>query len=135
MLTLIADPSSVLRHRVRNAMRHAGLRHDLVEAADGAQAVALMSSRNVRLVNTGTTLDHMHATQLARLIRRTYSPEHVQILLLSLPCSYEDVLQAVDSGIDGFILMPFENDVLIRKVEQALRRVRHPTIHKLFHHR
>jgi two-component system chemotaxis response regulator CheY len=69
MRVLIADDSRVMRQIVVRTLRQAGYEWDVVEAADGAQALEMIAADEPDLVLSDWNMPHMSGIELLRALR------------------------------------------------------------------
>ena len=69
MRVLIADDSRVMRQIVVRTLRQAGYEWDVVEAADGAQALDMIAADEPDLVLSDWNMPHMSGIELLRALR------------------------------------------------------------------
>jgi two-component system chemotaxis response regulator CheY len=69
MRVLIADDSRVMRQIVVRTLRQAGYEWDVVEAADGAQALDMIAADEPDLVLSDWNMPHMSGIELLRTLR------------------------------------------------------------------
>lgn len=69
MRVLIADDSRVMRQIVVRTLRQAGYSWDVVEAADGAQALDMITADEPDLVLSDWNMPHMSGIELLRSLR------------------------------------------------------------------
>lgn len=117
---LIAEHSAQDRQLLAGLLEHLGF--DVIEADDGAGALALYESERPALVLLAASLAEPDGPAVARRIRELAAGEFVPILFLDAerdPALLERCLQA---GADDFLTKPY-NGVLLRAKINALRRM------------
>ena len=118
---LIVDASSTVRRTIRNTLTRAGIT-DIVEAEAGQQALAFLDRETIPVLIVGAALDDMAGTELAARVRKLAAYRRTPLLMVSEKRSPEDVLTAVDAGVDDYILFPFPDELLVEKVQKALEK-------------
>ena len=78
---MVVDDNAATRRMVRNALVRNG--HDVIEAADGASALALMRSEQPRVVLQDLMLPDADGFELVGKLRRQARGTDVSILALS----------------------------------------------------
>lgn len=121
MHLLIADASSTVRRTISNALIRAGI-GGLMEADRGQHALALMGRTPISVFVVGSNLEDMQGTQFARHVRGLPNYRRAPLLMVSERRSHEDVLEAVDCGVDHYILIPFPEELLVDKVQRAMEK-------------
>jgi two-component system chemotaxis response regulator CheY len=106
MKILIADDSRVMRQIVTRTLRQAGFEgHDLVEAADGRQALDMTVAENPDLVISDWNMPEMTGVEVLRKLRA--SGNEVKFGFVTSECTPEMQQQAEAAGASFFIIKPF----------------------------
>jgi two-component system, chemotaxis family, chemotaxis protein CheY len=121
MSILIADEAATLRRVLRNIIEKADL-GAIVEARSGSEALLLLQQRPSRLVIIGASLGDMSGPSLTRSMRSSPEMTHLPVILVASRSYREDVLDALDSGVTDYLVMPFTDGLLIEKIRGALGR-------------
>lgn len=118
MKCLVVDDSATMRRIVVNALKSIGY-ENVVEAGDGSDALA-RCDETVELVITDWNMPVMGGLDFVKALRA--KPHHVKtpILMVTTRSVKEDIMQAVEAGVSGYILKPFTPQVLKEKIDQIL---------------
>lgn len=115
---LVVDDESRMRKLVRDFLVKNN--YEVVEAADGAEALDLFFEKNdVDLVILDVMMPKMDGWQVCREIR-AYSK--VPIIMLTAKSDERDELLGFELGVDEYISKPFSPKILVARVEAILRR-------------
>jgi len=120
MKVLIADDSGVMRKIVRRAVEGAGL-SDIVDAADGQQALELFNQQSFDLVLTDWNMPEKNGIELLRDIRSQGS--QVPVILITTEAEKNRVVEAVEAGVSDYLTKPFEKQALVQKIEKQLASI------------
>jgi CheY-like chemotaxis protein len=107
--------------------RHLRRRYRVIEAADGAQALAAMRAELPDLVVSDVSMPEMDGNELVRAIRQDPELDFVPVLLLTAAASPDQRVAGLEGGADDYLTKPFEMRELLARVAQALesrRRLR-----------
>lgn len=113
MKVLVVDDSSTMRRIVVNSLQRIGFT-DTVEAGDGREALDRFDP-SVGFVITDWNMPHMTGTELARALRAR--GEHVPILMVTARSVREDVIEAMEAGVNNYIVKPFTPQILKEKID------------------
>ncbi|GGJ82225.1 response regulator [Pilimelia anulata] len=106
MKILIADDSRVMRQIVTRTLRQAGFDgHELVEAADGTQALDLVTKEHPDLVISDWNMPGLTGIEVLRRARA--SGADMPFGFVTSECTEEMQKQAEDAGARFFIVKPF----------------------------
>ena len=115
---LVVDDESRMRKLVRDFLVKNN--YEVVEAADGEEALDLFFERNdMDLVILDVMMPKMDGWQVCREIR-AYSK--VPIIMLTAKSDERDELLGFELGVDEYISKPFSPKILVARVEAILRR-------------
>jgi two-component system, chemotaxis family, chemotaxis protein CheY len=106
MKILIADDSRVMRQIVTRTLRQAGFdNHDLVEAVDGAEAVAKAADEKPDLIISDWNMPEMTGIEVLRKLRA--DGNQVKFGFVTSECTDEMKNAAEGAGSAFFIVKPF----------------------------
>ncbi|MDE7428111.1 MAG: response regulator transcription factor [Lachnospiraceae bacterium] len=115
---LVVDDEARMRKLVRDFLvkNH----YEVVEAADGAEALDLFFEQNdIDLVILDVMMPKMDGWQVCREIR-AYSK--TPIIMLTAKADERDELLGFELGVDEYISKPFSPKILVARVEAIFRR-------------
>jgi two-component system, OmpR family, KDP operon response regulator KdpE len=113
---LIVDDEPAIRRFLRTSL--AAQDFAVVEAADGAAALAALTREKPDLVILDLGLPDIDGIELVRRIRAAGT---VPIVILSVRDDERGKVEALDLGADDYITKPFGMEELIARVRTALR--------------
>jgi two-component system chemotaxis response regulator CheY len=115
---LAVDDSASMRQMVSFTLKGAG--YEVVEAADGVQALNIAKTRPVNLVITDVNMPNMDGIALIRELRALASYKFTPLLMLTTESSPEKKQQGKAAGATGWIVKPFNPDQLLNTVKKVL---------------
>lgn len=123
---LIADDDPVIRRLIVRSLQHAGLRFSkLLEARDGAEALALVSENRIDFILLDLNMPNINGGQFINRIRSSAETEKVPIVVISGAAPSDDDA-AVLRRTNGFIQKPFPPAELAQLVVDLLSTDRRP---------
>lgn len=120
MKCLVVDDSAITRRILVNSLRTIGFTK-ILEAGDGKQALELCDG-TVDVVLTDWNMPGMAGVELVRSLRANPEFASLPVLLITSRNGKEDVVEAANAGIDGYIVKPFTPEILKLKIEEVLNR-------------
>jgi DNA-binding response OmpR family regulator len=114
---LVVDDDHTVREVVVSYLR--AHRHDVVEAADGEEALAAMRRRPADLVVLDLMLPGIDGLEVCRRLRQT---SDVPIIMLTALGSETDRVIGLERGADDYVTKPFSPRELALRVDSVLRR-------------
>jgi len=97
--------------------------HEVVTAADGAQALDLFSSHPFDLVLLDVLMPRMDGFAVCQRIRAF---SNVPIMMLTAKGEEQDRIKGLDLGADDYLVKPFSATELLARVRAVLRRTQMP---------
>jgi len=115
---LIVDDELSIRVSLRTILN--GLGFSVVEAARGAEAIALVRTARFDVVLLDINMPGLGGVEVCRQMRKI-APS-LPILMLTVQSSEDRKVEALDAGADDYITKPFQLRELIARTRAAVRR-------------
>jgi two-component system chemotaxis response regulator CheY len=116
----VVDDSVTMRRIVINSLATLNFKN-YVEASDGNEAlIKLEENPDINFVITDWNMPTMTGLDLVKAIRASEKFNHLAILMVTTRGLKEDIIEALKSGVNNYILKPFTPQVLKEKIEQIL---------------
>jgi two-component system chemotaxis response regulator CheY len=117
---LTVDDSTAVRMLISLTLTQAGYR--VLEAANGREALALMSDEQIDLVLSDLNMPQMDGIELIRGISSLYGPRKVPVIMLTTEHQRGRLAEAREAGAAGWMFKPFKTGDLLAAVETVLER-------------
>jgi two-component system chemotaxis response regulator CheY len=118
MKFLVVDDSATMRRIIVNSLQRIGYA-ECVEAADGRDALDKFDE-SVKFVITDWNMPTMSGIEFARALRASNAGKNVPILMVTTRSVRDDIVAAVEAGVNNYIVKPFTPQVLKEKIDQVL---------------
>ena len=118
MRFLIVDDSGTMRRIVINSLQRLGY-GDFVEAEDGSAALARFDG-SIDFVITDWNMPRMSGLDLARAVRAHPQGATTPVLMVTTRSLRDDIIAAVEAGVNNYIVKPFTPQVLKEKIDLIL---------------
>ena len=115
---LAVDDSASMRQMVSFTLKGAG--YEVIEAADGVEALNIARTKGVNLVITDVNMPNMDGINLIKQLRMLPSYKFTPLLMLTTEASSEKKQQGRAAGATGWIVKPFNPDQLLNTVKKVL---------------
>ncbi|HWB70651.1 MAG TPA: response regulator [Egibacteraceae bacterium] len=109
MRVLVADDQDEVRLVVVAAL--AGM--EVLEARDGREALALLSSTTVDVLVLDVMMPTLDGFQVVELVRHDERLRTLPVVMLTAKASETDHVRAFLAGADAYVIKPFEPDDLL----------------------
>jgi ligand-binding sensor domain-containing protein/DNA-binding response OmpR family regulator len=95
--------------------------HIIYSADNGEEGLKLTKKHMPDLVISDIAMDVMDGLELCRKIKENSSLSHIPVVLLTASKNPETHLQGISDGADDYITKPFDDDLLVARVESLLK--------------
>jgi two-component system chemotaxis response regulator CheY len=118
MKILVVDDSATMRRILVNSLQRIGY-SECVEASDGREAVDKFDG-SIQFVITDWNMPNMSGIDLARALRAHPDGKSVPILMVTTRSVKEDIIAAIQAGVNNYIVKPFTPQVLKEKIDAVI---------------
>ncbi len=122
MKILIVDDFSTMRRIVKNLLRDLGF-NNTVEADDGLTALPILKKGGIDFVVTDWNMPGMQGIDLLKTIRADDELKHLPVLMITAEAKREQIVEAAEAGVNGYIVKPFTTAVLKEKLDKIFERM------------
>lgn len=114
---LIVDDASFMRRLIRNALE--SVHYEVcAEAENGKQGVNLFRQHQPDLVTMDIIMPEMDGLTALRQIRAEFP--QARIIMITAVDQRQYMQEALEAGVNDFVVKPFDDDRIIMAVERAL---------------
>ncbi len=117
MKILVVDDFSTMRRIVRNILKQLGYTN-IEEAEDGNAALTKLKLDSYGLVISDWNMPNMTGIELLQNIRSDSTLKGVPVLMVTAEAKQENVIVAIQSGVNNYIVKPFTAEVLKEKIDK-----------------
>lgn len=119
---LIVDDFSTMRRIIKNLLRDLGF-NNTFEADDGNTALPMLKNGDYDFVVTDWNMPGMEGIDLLKEIRKDQALCHIPVLMVTAEAKREQIIEAAQSGVNGYIIKPFTAATLKEKLEKIFERI------------
>lgn len=123
MKILVVDDFSTMRRIIKNILREIGY-HNVEEAEDGAKALEKLKLTPFDFVVTDWNMPNMPGIELLKEIRKDPELKTIPVLMVTAESQKENVVQAVEAGVNNYIVKPFTATALKERIDLIIEKVR-----------
>jgi two-component system chemotaxis response regulator CheY len=113
---LLVDDAAFMRMRCARLLQEEG--HEVVEAANGREAVAAYQTQKPDAVLMDITMPEMDGLEALRAIR-SVDPE-ARVAMLTAMGQQAIVIEAIKSGARDFVVKPFERERVLAAITKLM---------------
>lgn len=116
---ITVDDSSTMRRIIKNTLQKLGFAN-VIEAGNGIEALDAMASTKVDMIITDWNMPEMDGLTYVKTVRTKAEYKETPILMVTTEAAKEDILTALKSGVNNYVVKPFTPDTLQEKVFKLL---------------
>jgi two-component system chemotaxis response regulator CheY len=117
---LVVDDASTMRRIVRGLLRELSLKN-IREAENGSDALEELKRKKADLVISDWNMPQMTGIELLRAIRSDGALKDVPVLMVTAEAKKENILEAVQAGVNNYIVKPFSAETLQEKLNKIFK--------------
>jgi two-component system chemotaxis response regulator CheY len=114
---LVVDDSRVVRKVARRILEANGFA--VVEAGDGQQALDACRAALPDFVLLDWNMPVMDGITFLRALRAEFGPDNPTVIFCTTENDLDHIQMAISSGAQEYIMKPFDEDILIGKLNQV----------------
>ena len=118
MKFLVVDDSATMRRILVNSLQRIGY-SDCVEAGDGREALERFDA-SIGFVITDWNMPILSGLDFARALRARPDGKNVPMLMVTTRSVKEDIIAAIEAGVNNYIVKPFTPHVLKEKIDAVV---------------
>ncbi len=122
MKILIVDDFSTMRRIIKNLLRDLGFTNTQ-EADDGQTALPMLKSGDFDFLVTDWNMPGMSGIELLREVRADERLSSLPVLMVTAEAKRDQIVEAAQSGVNGYVVKPFTAQALKEKIEKIFERV------------
>jgi CheY-like chemotaxis protein len=120
---LVVDDASFIRDLVKKCLRNYFPGIKLEDAVNGKKAQTILMRETFDLVLCDWEMPEMSGLELLTWCREQPHLKAMPFVMVTRRGDTENVVQAIQAGVSGYVSKPFTNEQLLNKVKQALHKV------------
>jgi len=126
---LVVDDFSTMRRIVKNLLNDLGYQN-VVEADDGNTALPILQQGDIDCLITDWNMPGMHGLELLKAVRSDAKLAKLPVLMLTAEAKREQIVEAAQAGVSGYVIKPFTAEILKEKLEKILGVAVGPSVAK-----
>jgi|GEM_PF-226162 len=131
MRILLAEDAQGMRKLISTMLQAMGV-ENIIEAGDGSEAWDQLGKEEVDLILTDWNMPSMDGLQFVEKVRASAQFDDLPIIMFTARATKEDVLRALQSGVDTYLTKPFTPQQLSAKIKAVMTRRERLGIMRIF---
>jgi two-component system chemotaxis response regulator CheY len=119
MKFLVVDDFSTMRRIIKNLLNDLGY-GNVTEADDGATALPMQQAGNFDFLITDWNMPGMPGLDLLKAVRADARLAKMPVLMLTAEAKREQIIEAAQAGVNGYVIKPFTAVTLKEKIDKIL---------------
>jgi two-component system chemotaxis response regulator CheY len=119
MKFLVVDDYSTMRRIVKNLLHDLGYAN-VTEADDGKTALPLLQNGSFDFLITDWNMPGMPGLDLLKAVRADERLKKLPVLMLTAEAKREQIVEAAQAGVSGYVIKPFTAVTLKEKIDKIL---------------
>jgi len=116
---LVVDDFSTMRRIIKNLLHDLGYAN-VTEADDGNTALPLLKEGNFDFLITDWNMPGMPGLELLKQVRADARLAKLPVLMLTAEAKREQIVEAAQAGVNGYVIKPFTAATLKEKIDKIL---------------
>ncbi len=122
MKILVVDDFSTMRRIVKNLLTELGF-NNISEADDGNTALPILERGGIDFLVTDWNMPVMPGIDLLKAVRASPKLAGLPVLMVTAEAKREQIMEAAQAGVNGYVVKPFTADTLKEKVDKIFERM------------
>jgi two-component system, chemotaxis family, chemotaxis protein CheY len=119
MKFLVVDDFSTMRRIIKNLLNDLGYAN-VTEADDGQTALPMLQAGNFDFLITDWNMPGMPGLDLLKAVRADARLAKMPVLMLTAEAKREQIIEAAQAGVNGYVIKPFTAVTLKEKIDKIL---------------
>ena len=116
---LVVDDFSTMRRIVKNLLNDLGYAN-VTEADDGKTALPMLQAGGIDFLVTDWNMPGMPGLELLKAVRADPKLAKMPVLMLTAEAKREQIIEAAQAGVNGYVIKPFTAITLKEKIDKIL---------------
>jgi len=116
---LVVDDFSTMRRIVKNLLQELGY-SNVQEADDGATALPMLKAGSFDFLITDWNMPQLPGLALLKAVRADPKLQKLPVLMVTAEAKREQIVEAAQAGVSGYVIKPFTAQVLGEKLNKIL---------------
>ena len=119
MKFLVVDDFSTMRRIVKNLLHDLGY-PNVTEADDGKTALPMLQAGGFDFLISDWNMPGMSGLDLIKAVRADAKLAKLPVLMLTAEAKREQIIEAAQAGVNGYVIKPFTAETLKEKLDKIL---------------
>lgn len=119
MKFLVVDDFSTMRRIIKNLLHDLGY-PNVTEADDGKTVLPMLQAGGFDFLISDWNMPGMSGLDLIKAVRSDEKLKKMPVLMLTAEAKREQIIEAAQAGVNGYVIKPFTAETLKEKLDKIL---------------
>jgi len=116
---LVVDDFSTMRRIIKNLLHDLGY-PNVTEADDGKTALPMLQAGGFDFLISDWNMPGMSGLERVKAVRSDAKLAKMPVLMLTAEAKREQIIEAAQAGVNGYVIKPFTAETLKEKLDKIL---------------
>jgi len=122
MKILVVEDSGVMRRIHKNTLLENNIKEDdIVEAADGEEALKKAEAGNIDLFLVDWNIPKLNGLELVKQFRLRKEYRDTPIIMITSEAAKYNVIEAIEAGVTNYVVKPIRGNILWDKIKDYIQ--------------
>jgi len=117
---LIVDDFASMRRIIKGTLKAIGF-NNFIEAEDGVIALKKLEKEEVDLIISDWIMPNMNGLEFLKAVKGNDKFKGIPFIMVTAEGQKGNVLEAINAGVNNYIVKPFTSETLQAKLQKVLR--------------
>lgn len=122
MRVLVVDDFATMRKIIKNVLKQISI-ENVLEAESGKHALSVLKNDPVDLIISDWIMPEMTGIEFLKACKSDDTYKTIPFIMVTAEAQKDNIMEAIKSGVDNYIVKPFTPDKLKDAIEKAKARV------------
>ncbi|HTF97632.1 MAG TPA: response regulator [Cellvibrio sp.] len=120
---LVVDDATFIRDMIKKQLRDKIPGVEVIDAPDGARALAQMKNQSVDIILSDWEMPNMTGAELLSTVRAMPNSDKTPFIMISSRGDRNHIVKAIELGVSDYLSKPFSAEELLKKVFKQLKLI------------
>ena len=122
MRVLVVDDFATMRKIIKNVLKQISI-DNVVEAENGKHALSVLRSDDIDFIISDWIMPEMTGIEFLKACKADSKFRSIPFIMITAEAERDNVLEAIQAGVDNYIAKPFTPDKLQDAINKARSKV------------
>lgn len=119
---LLVEDDAIEVMKFNKVVKNLELRHKIVEAHDGAQALELLKDREVNpdIIILDLNMPKMNGIEFLKILKQDDSRKSIPTVILTTSTNHTDIKECYNIGIAGYVVKPLKHEEYMNNTKKLI---------------